>query len=498
MEHEQQRIVLTLGALYGSWKEARETIEDFTLYKYKKVKQDTCRGGGKTKRYVCSSSGCPFYVQLCKQRRTEVWTISSMNLERLNCTSIAKPTKRQYMAFNAFREGPASVERDSESIFRRAVLSLAYLQWPHKNQFILALLLVRRDVNFSNVVTAVALVDGETKANYNCFFCHCIKAGVKIDVPIMGDRAEALLTSAEEFGLSMVHCAVHIERNCNEKFRAFMKIHGGLMWQLQGSEAEVAYHNTLAIIGNLPGGNDVRSYLAKIDPVTWVLFPNLFCRPLYGWRSSNFIESEMAATKRLGIREVHPLAYMAASAERAMEQLYKRSQLAATWASRGFTVTPEAEKRFREEAGLAGGMRTMPSSEHKVYVENLNGTRVKRRVDLVARMCTCIEMLQTKIPCRHYCAALASLGRMDEVYSAFGDEYLVETFAAAYHGQSIELPIDSEVHPDGITLPCPIPKRRGPGPTPKARFASAGEVVTKDTRVYRHGRAKKKSKHFIV
>ncbi|OQR85995.1 hypothetical protein ACHHYP_11107 [Achlya hypogyna] len=180
-------------------------------------------------------------------------------------------------------------DRHPNGVFSRVMFVLGVIaSASHNNQLICSvdgghikgsnykgfqLLLVGRDGNFANVTIAVALADSETKANYTkanyvWFFCNCIEAGVKLDVPIMGDRADALLTSALELSLGLLHCGKHIERNCNKEHRTFMAAHGTLVWKLQGSETEAAYKSTLAIISMLePGGKAAAAYLSKIDPM---------------------------------------------------------------------------------------------------------------------------------------------------------------------------------------------------------------------------------------
>ncbi|OQR85824.1 hypothetical protein ACHHYP_11323 [Achlya hypogyna] len=129
-------------------------------------------------------------------------------------------------------------DRHPNGVFSRAMFVLGVIaSASHHNQLICSvdggpikgskykgvqLLMVGRDGNFANVTIAVALVNSKTKASYVWFFRNCIEGGVKLDVPIMGDRAEALPTSVLELFLDLLHYGKHIERNCNKEHKAFM------------------------------------------------------------------------------------------------------------------------------------------------------------------------------------------------------------------------------------------------------------------------------------
>ncbi len=241
--------------------------------------------------------------------------------------------------------GVACAEYDDSGIFSRAILvPPVTAKASHSNQLVCAvdgghmkgehfdgvqLLLIGRDGNFANVTLAVALVNKENKDNYKWFFGHCAAAGIKLDVPVFGDRAEALLAGAKASGIQLVHCTIHIMRNLYDNFKGhFTKKHEELVWTLQGSVTEELFKDMLKIVG-LVLSDAVAEYLGKIEPDMWVLYPNLMTRPLYGWRSSNFVESEMAASKKTGLRSL------------------TRSRTSTRWRARRWTTCTSAPSRPR-------------------------------------------------------------------------------------------------------------------------------------------------------
>ena len=153
-------------------------------------------------------------------------------------------------------------------------------------------------------------------------------------------------------------------------------------------------------------------------------------------------------------------------------------------------MTPHAQERYEEQLARISGYKVKASSETVYFVWD---SKVKpkrtRRVDVDVHTCSCAEMLQYRIPCRHYCAALDFIGGMGNVYAGFGKEYLVESYSAAYMGKSIELPLEEDVTADLTSLPAEMSTKRKqaskPGPKPQAQIASSGERLAPGTKVSR-------------
>jgi hypothetical protein len=347
----------------------------------------------------------------------------------------------------------------------------------------LALLLVARDGNLKNLTVAVALLPSEKAVHITWFLNKVVLAGANLSVPIFADRGPGLLAAGQKLGLKLLHCTRHILRNCIDNFTTFKDTHGGLLYAVQGSITYELYKSNLAILG-MVCGDDVAAYVEAIDPVNWVLFANLFCQPLFGWRSSNFVESEMMATKATGLRFKAPYEYLTCIVREMMADVYGRNVAVAKWIAKGQIVTPAAAKLYEAENAQQGLYTVEPSDSDVAYVHKTGGVHQMRRVDLAQKTCTCTTMDQMLIPCRHFCAALRFFNRMDDVWGAFGKMYLVATYAAAFEGSAINVPLFEELEVD-TSIPLAAAPTRKRGRQQSRRFASRGETGASLKTTYR-------------
>jgi hypothetical protein len=176
----------------------------------------------------------------------------------------------------------------------------------------------------------------------------------------------------------------------------------------------------------------------------------------------------MGASKNNGIRAMAPFQFFNAFVQDMQKDHYRRGQLAMKWIQEDRKVTPEALKFYEDMNKLMGSYTAPPSNNDIVFVANTMGfPKVRRRVNIADKTCTCEIMWQFKIPCYHYCAALNSLGRLHEVWDHFGTEYKVTTYADMYVEKPIHLPIDGEYELDLDILPAATeaPKRGRPKKT---------------------------------
>ncbi|OQS07367.1 hypothetical protein THRCLA_20170 [Thraustotheca clavata] len=325
------------------------------------------------------------------------------------------------------------------------------------------LLLIGRDGNLQNITLAAAIVDSASKDNYMWFFQACTQAGLKMDVPIFVDRTEPLLACGKALKLQFVHSTDHIIRDCTASFGCLFPTVKNLISKLQCCETRQLYDNTLQVIRRT-ANKDLALYFEKIDPEQWALFPNITTRPLYSWNSSNLIEAEMTAAQLDHVQNIHPVLYFESVLSLSIAKMYDRSCLAKSWIKERRQVTPGAEELFEKERQEAVNYDCLCSSEVLVYVSRLSEiSTVVRRVDLEKKTCSCKDMVQNRIPCRHYCAALTRLGKFEQVYDAFGSEYQICTYAEAYLGRHIEKPLqtDLDMHNNTTTYPK-YPKRKAP------------------------------------
>ncbi|GMF42770.1 unnamed protein product [Phytophthora fragariaefolia] len=156
--------------------------------------------------------------------------------------------------------------------------------------------LVGQDVNRETTIIAFALVPAEDIQNYEWFFRQLMNAGLKFTFHVIFcDRDKALISVADALNLNIRYCTLHIIRNVTDKFKIFTKAHQNMVWHLQAAPTKETYLSQLGCI-KIALGQDVREYLETIPPVKWCVYANIGVQPLYGWRTSNFVESIWIAT----------------------------------------------------------------------------------------------------------------------------------------------------------------------------------------------------------
>ena len=144
--------------------------------------------------------------------------------------------------------------------------------------------------------------------------------------------------------------------------------------------------------------------------------------------------------KKNGLRYLLPYEYFEKLSTEMVVDQFRRSELATKCLAKGQKVTDGAVDIYSAEMDEMGQYSASPSTDDIVFVTNMVGGPIRRRVSFLDNSCTCYVMSQYRIPCRHFCAALAKLNRMNEVWRAFGDEYKMVNYAAVYKDRGIEIP----------------------------------------------------------
>lgn len=342
------------------------------------------------------------------------------------------------------------------------------------------ILIVARDGNCKNLTVGAALVPSESEDNFNWFFGKLRDAGLDLGRPIFCDRAAGLRASAEALDLVLFNCAIHIFRNALAQRNGFNHSHKSLFYELQCAETVERFESTLALI-EISAGSAAANYLRAIDPKTWTLHPHLHSLALYGWRSSNFVESEMSATKSTGLRSLHPYAFFSALVEEMMEDTLNRRARAKKWTAVNQFVTDGARALFASQEAIMGQYACTSSDKTLVFVHNATTTvRYRRRVCLQAKTCTCGFAFQFKVPCRHICAALHFAGQFDKIWDYFGPEYSVKTYEASFASVQIDVPLDDEIALDTSVIPSfKVVAKKKSGPRKSKRIPSRGESIAK-------------------
>ncbi|OQR84116.1 hypothetical protein ACHHYP_13875 [Achlya hypogyna] len=283
------------------------------------------------------------------------------------------------------------------------------------------LVLIGRDGNNHNIVLAVGLVPSETAEAYDWFLQGCHINGINLHgIPVFCDRGSAILASRFS-ELKLIHCTRHIVQNvktvCSSAFNVDLQ---RLLWDAQRSPTCDSYLSALRILSlKLPRAAD---YVEAIDPGTWALYPHLHTTPLYGWRTTNFVEA--ANSEALPARSKDPYHFFVHQMDDMMTTACTHKKNARIWREQGRVVTPHAQCLLDSQEKLAPRYQVYESSETVLYIKNPSkSASAKRRVDIAARTCTCGYVLQMGVPCRHIIRALMTTNRMCELYDCFADFY---------------------------------------------------------------------------
>lgn len=94
------------------------------------------------------------------------------------------------------------------------------------------------------------------------------------------------------------------------------------MWAAQASKTRAAYCQFLDLLEDT--NPSAGRYLKGLDPEQWALYPHYNTTRLYGWRTTNFVESEQARSLKLKPRKMLPYEFFRAFSKILMSECYKR------------------------------------------------------------------------------------------------------------------------------------------------------------------------------
>ncbi|OQR88837.1 hypothetical protein ACHHYP_20289, partial [Achlya hypogyna] len=164
------------------------------------------------------------------------------------------------------------------------------------------LTIIQRDANGHNNVLAVAVVPAETVEHYLWFLKMCMRSGIVFaNYAVFADRgkitnAVAALRTAG-YRVFLKHCTVHLLRNLNTNFQLRGPSFEGAVWALQATAFQNDYERAISTIAF---SEEAVAYLRNLGPETWTVYGNMKgynveeSRPLFGVRSTNFVESDNA------------------------------------------------------------------------------------------------------------------------------------------------------------------------------------------------------------
>ena len=366
------------------------------------------------------------------------------------------------------------------------------------------LILVARDGNGSNLMVCFAVVPKESKEHYVWFLLNCAEAGVSFsENVIFVDRSSSILGAEIElrfkgFILHLRFCTIHIIRNCRHQFKISINdcLFENLIYKLQGSLTFDDYICNLDIIEEKYG--KVRNYLSMIECERWILganvkatctsFSNPYPFPLYGWRSTNFVESENNSILVNSLRKSNPFNAVRTGCVHLLNEFTSRQKLAIEFLEKELVITPFATKILQRQDASKGEYKVMPHTLHgntiSFYVFHPSSTNVYHKVEINKDSskfsCDCNFFDQHGLPCKHMFRVMDQhqYTSMKIEYSIC-PTYTIEKFISAFAGGSINIP-NGKTEQLCTIKPAPTYLQAGRPKNPlgrfqKRRFKSKGE-----------------------
>jgi hypothetical protein len=229
------------------------------------------------------------------------------------------------------------------------------------------LILIARDGDNKNVVLVVTMRPSEDHGNYNWFIECCKNGGIVFNnVLLFCDRGVALVsTTTSHNDLTLIHCVRHIIGNVKKQYKkTFTTLIEGMIYNLQGVVSESAYNSELGILKSY--NEDVHGYVAAIEPSTWCLYPSIGIRSLYGWRTTNFVESENSSA--LKARFLPPLHFFMTYVDKMITECCERHKKGKKWIEDGNILTPYAKACHDAERENMTFYTVQPATSFKAYV----------------------------------------------------------------------------------------------------------------------------------
>lgn len=290
--------------------------------------------------------------------------------------------------------------------------------------------LVGKDGNDDRILLAVGICSAESDGNYEWFLRCCVSAGVKLDaMPVFADRHSGVTTALRTLNVrSIRYCTRHIHEDIKSEFKEKCPHNlEEILERVQAAKSPEEYNRALQTV--VQGPRELADYVRDIGPEHWVLYTALRSSRLYGWHSTNFVASQDASTS-------DPFQMLQDYMGAMMREAYdRREKNARRWREEGHDLTEYARNKLDEAAAASGFCEVEPSDPRCVYVyDTRNRPILKRAVDVDARTCSCAELDQHGIPCKHFIAALDFLGRPAERFTAVDECYKIDVYSALYGG----------------------------------------------------------------
>ncbi|RLN90223.1 hypothetical protein BBJ28_00026373, partial [Nothophytophthora sp. Chile5] len=287
------------------------------------------------------------------------------------------------------------LQRYDSGHFRRAILILSpdwfsasmnlygvdAAHMKHRKYNGVQIVMVGRDGNLNNRVAAIALAPIEDHDNYSWFFGRIMSHGFPLaTVPVFSDRHKGIVSATTELGIFNMFCVRHIIGNMrSDKSVRLAVSQEKFVWAANAATTVTDFNLNMQKLAEV--NSAAKCYLDQIPVKQWTLFPHFFTARLYGWRTTNFVESEQARSLKLKPRLMLPYEYFKAYATIIMSESFTRLKLSKKWMAEQRLLTPRAEHKFQLELRDSANYTVTFSSSNVAFVARVNYPLKQRRVE---------------------------------------------------------------------------------------------------------------------
>ncbi|GMF44125.1 unnamed protein product [Phytophthora fragariaefolia] len=342
--------------------------------------------------------------------------------------------------------------------------------------------LVTRDGNFEYQALAFALLPASEMDHMKWFLTLAKRGGARFDgCPIVCPHSENGLLRALAYDsrhAKIMFCVQSLlDEMARDKNIPTLGPLEDMVWELQRQETEEAFSKLLGDLEAL--NNPAAAFLRAVHPKNWVYYLNRSVR-MYRWASTGADEAVIGSDIQRSDEAPFDLMYTLLAF--LMDGVYKKSQIASKLlAGEGQSpslLTPGADAIYRQELQAAAGF-TVRRCDEQVAFAWLTGARPKitHRMDLALRTCTCGQMFQLGLPCRHFIAASMHFANEAAMLDSFDPIYKATTYAGVHRNLRIEIPAGEDLHKDQSLLPALPPRSAKHKKRPRSAGSSNNSVA---------------------
>ncbi|TMW64204.1 hypothetical protein Poli38472_012826 [Pythium oligandrum] len=316
-------------------------------------------------------------------------------------------------------------------------------------------LLIGRDGNLQSQVLAFALLPNSEMDHMKWFLSLAKAGGVRFDgCPVFCSHNQNGLLRAlahEARNAKIMFCVRSLVEEINrDKNIPNLGALEELIWDMQNQETEEGFAKVLSQLESLNA--PAAAFIRAVHPKNWAYHLNRSIR-LYKW-SSTAAEEAIHGSDVQNSDEA-PFDLMYGFLAFLMDNIFKKNQLAQKLLAENPLLTPGVDAVYRQEL-QESELYTVRLCDEQVAFTWRTGERPKitHRVDLSLRTCTCGQMYQLGIPCRHFIAVSLHFASEATLMDGFDTIYKAAAYAEVCRNLRIEIPAAEDLSKDTTILPA--------------------------------------------